>query len=103
MWIDSWYKNGVIYINDLIRENGYKQNSKQLIVQFKNQFCSISGNNTCNYAGRHSVIRLNKNLKLPFIPINIFLLIKSKKGGKDFYTILIRNNDKPIYKAINSD
>ena len=27
--------------------------------------------------------------------LNIFLLIKSKKGGKDFYNILNNNNDKP--------
>ena len=32
---------------------------------------------------------------MPFIPINKFLLIKSKKGGKDFYKILNNNIDKP--------
>ena len=32
---------------------------------------------------------------MPFIPANISLLIKSKKGGKDFYDSLNRNDDKP--------
>ena len=40
-------------------------------------------------------MNFTKNPKMPFIPINIFLLIKSKKGGKDFYNVLNNNNDKP--------
>ena len=41
------------------------------------------------------LILQKKNLKMPFIPINKFLLIKSKKDGKDFYKILNNNIDKP--------
>ena len=36
-----------------------------------------------------------KKLHMPLMPANIHLLIKSKKGGKDFYTILNQNLDKP--------
>ena len=32
---------------------------------------------------------------MPLLPANIHLLIKSKKGGKDFYTILNQNLNKP--------
>ena len=46
-----------------------------------------------DYARTHNILHFTKKLKLPFIPINIFSLIKSKKGGKDFYIILNRNND----------
>ena len=33
---------------------------------------------------------------MPLLPANIHILIKSKKGGEDFYTILNQNLDKPI-------
>ena len=32
---------------------------------------------------------------MPLLPANMHLLIKSKKGGKDFYIILNQNLDKP--------
>ena len=32
---------------------------------------------------------------MPLLPVNIHLLIKSKKGGEDLYTILNQNLDKP--------
>ena len=34
-------------------------------------------------------------MQSPFIPTNIHLLNKSKKGGKDFYTSLCTNTEKP--------
>ena len=34
----------------------------------------------------------------PLLPASKHLLIKSKKGGKDFYTILNKNLDKPTSK-----
>ena len=47
------------------------------------------------YARTHNVISFSKKLHMPLLPANIHLLIKSKKGGNDFYTILNQNLDKP--------
>ena len=97
--IKSWHKKGVIHVNDLVKENGQflsqnefenRYNTKTNFIQFQGIIHAIK-----DYARKHGIINFTKNLKMPFIPINIFLLIKSKKGGKDFYSILNNNNDKP--------
>ena len=86
-------------VNDLVKENGQflsqnefenRYNTKTNFIQFQGIIHAIK-----DYARKHGIINFTKNLKMPFIPINIFLLIKSKKGGKDFYNILNNNNDKP--------
>ena len=48
------------------------------------------------YSRTHNVISFSKKLHMPLLPANIHLLIKSKKGGNDFYTIIDQNLDKPI-------
>ena len=40
-----------------------------------------------------------KDAMLPVIPANITLITKSRKEGKDFCTILNRNEDKPTSQA----
>ena len=47
------------------------------------------------YARTHNVISFSKKLYMPYLSANIHLLIKSKKGGNDFYTILNQNLHKP--------
>ena len=47
------------------------------------------------YARTYNIIRFSKKLHTPLLPASIHLLIKSKKGGKDFYTILNQNSVKP--------
>lgn len=44
---------------------------------------------------RNNVENITKKLEYPIIPNNIALFTNSKKGGKDLYTILNRNDDKP--------
>ena len=99
VWIKSWYKKGVIYINDLVRENGdlCSQDEFERMYNAKTNFIQFQGitNAIKDYARKHNILHFTKKLKMPFIPLNIFFLIKSKKGGKDFYIILNRNNDKP--------
>ena len=73
-------------------ENRYK--TKTNFIQFQGITHAIK-----EYARKHGIINFTKNLKMPFISINIFLLIKSKKGGKDFYNILNNNIDKPTSQS----
>ena len=47
------------------------------------------------YARTHNVISFSKKLHISLLPANIHLLIKPKKEGNDFYTILNQNLYKP--------
>ena len=81
-----------MYINDLISENGefLTQENFERLFNIKTNFIEFQGltNAIKDYARKHGIINFTKKLKMPFIPVNVFLLIKSKKGGKDFYTFL---------------
>ena len=103
VWINNWYKNGVKHINDLISENGefYLREEFERIYNIKTNFVQYQGiiHAIRVYARSHNIIRFSSKLKLPFITVNIYLFIKSKQGGKDFYTVLNRNSDKPTSQA----
>ena len=47
------------------------------------------------YARTYNIISFSKKLRTPLLPASIHLLIKSKKGGKYFYTILNQTLVKP--------
>ena len=47
------------------------------------------------YARIYDIISFSTKPVTPLLPASIHLLIKSKKGGKDFYTILNQNLVKP--------
>ena len=94
----KWYEKNIIYINDLLQDNGtfYKIN------EFKDKFNFEI--NFLEYNGIISVLRqlfrtnnqneLNK-VQAPWIPPKIKYIIKSKKGSKDMYDILKMNNELP--------
>ena len=105
VWINNWYKNGVKHINDLISENGefYLREEFERIYNIKTNFVQYQGiiHAIRAYARSHNIIRFSSKLKLPFIPVNIHLFIKSKQGGKDFYTLLNRNSDINLHPKLN--
>ena len=51
------------------------------------------------YGRRCNIRNFTKQLLCLFIPANITLITKFRKGGKDLYTILNRNEDKPTSQA----
>ena len=100
VWKTNWYKKGITHINDLIAENGefLSQENFETLFNIKTNFIEFQGliNAIKDYARKqYGITNFTKKLKMPFIPMNISLLIKSKKGGKDFYIIFNRNNHKP--------
>ena len=99
VWIKHWYKKGVRFVNDLINENGefYSKDESERIYVIKANFIQFQGlvQTIKVHIRPHNVRSFTKKLQSPFIPTNIHLLIKSKKGGKDFYTILCTNTEKP--------
>ena len=76
VWIKSWYKKGVIYINDLVRENGdlCSQDEFERMHNAKTNFIQFQGITTAikDYARKHNILHFTKKLKMPFIPIDIF-------------------------------
>ena len=87
----------------MISENGefYLREEFERIYNIKTNFVQYRGiiHAIRAYARSHNIIRFSSKLKLPFIPVNIHLFIKSKQRGKDFYTVLNRNSDKPTSQA----
>ena len=51
------------------------------------------------YARRNDVENFTKKLEYPIIPNTIALFTKSKKGGKIFYIILNKNEEKPTSQS----
>lgn len=101
IYIKEWYEKGIWYINDLLHENGrfYTQ------YEFENKYNLKT--NFIQFAGIIKALKtLFKDIKiidvkkssLPIIPKDIKLLLKSLKGGSDFYYILNKNEEKPTSK-----
>ena len=104
VFIKDWFDKGIIYIGDLLDTN----------LNFKTQTdIQEKYNITLNFLTYHSLIRAVKSFvktdKLqdfeqtlyPVYPQNIRLFFKSKKGAKDMYNVLCKNDDiKPtaLYK-----
>ena len=99
--IKNWCSKGIVWINDIVKNNGNIYTEKELKDTF---------NIKTNFLEYQSVIRpikqyikskhliLNQKLQSPFIPNNIEPIIKSKKGTHDLYSILNCNSDEPTSK-----
>ena len=103
LWIKTWYQKGLLYVNDLLAENGNfysqtdierKYNIKTNFVQFQGMIQAVK-----LYARRNYVENFTKKLEYPIIPNTIALFTKSKKGGKIFYIILNKNEEKPTSQS----
>lgn len=94
----SWYKKGIRFLNDLIKENGefytYDEFRERTEIQL----------NTIQYHGTIRAIKAylkvnNINIthkeKYPFIPSHILPFLKQLTGSKIMYHILNQNNEVP--------
>ena len=99
IYIKKWDQQGIKSINDLIHENGefLSQDEFEHTYNIKTNFVQFLGLKQAimAYARTYNIISFSKKLHTPLLPASIHLLIKSKKGGKDFYTILNQNLVKP--------
>ena len=99
IYIKEWDQKGVKNINDLVHEIGdfFTQDEFEHTFNIKTNFVQylVLKRAIVAYARTHNVINFSKKLHMPLLPANIHLLIKFKKGGNDFYTILNQNLDKP--------
>ena len=99
IYIKKWDQQGIKNINDLLHENGefLSQDEFEHTYDIKTNFVQFLGLKQAimAYARTYNIISFSKKLHTPLLPASIHLLIKSKKGGKDFYTILNQNSVKP--------
>ena len=95
----KWDQEAVKNIKDLVHDNGefFLQDEFEHTFNIKTNFVECLGLKRAimAYARTHSIAIFSKKLHMPLLPANIHLLIKSKKGGKELYTIQNPNLDKP--------
>ena len=99
-YIKEWDQKGVKNINDLVHENGdfFTQDEFEHTFNIKTNCVQYIGFKRAivAYARTHNVISFSKKNYIRHYCLQRYpFLIKSKKGGNDFYTILNQNLDKP--------
>lgn len=98
IYLKTWFKKGVRYINDLVNENG--------IFYEQAEFTEKTGiqTNFIQYNGLiQSIKQYFKQLKIeishrepsPFIPSHIYPILKHSKGSKDMYYLLNKKHETP--------
>ena len=97
LYLPSWYKHGIYCVGDIVDSGGKIQS----IDQLKNIY-GLNVNVLDYYRVKLSVqglIKKNKfddnfNYKRPVHPFHLKVLMKSKKGCRDFYDVLISDSTK---------
>lgn len=92
----NWYEHGIRFISDFFNTDGSFYTLENLRNQYKIkinflQYQSIKASlkaMLCTYN-----IEVNEKLVLPVLPYYLQIILKSKKGTKDFYDILIVNKE----------
>ncbi|XP_053387493.1 uncharacterized protein LOC128551109 [Mercenaria mercenaria] len=99
----SWYKNGLFYVNDIINQNGVIYTLKELEekLNIKLNFLQYIGFKASLTSYKSKIPKITGVTKLtyPIRPPIINLFFKSTKGCSDFYNILNKNNDVPTSKG----
>lgn len=98
IFYNAWYKKGIKFVNDLIKQNGIFYSYEDFI-----EYTGIKPN-TLQYHGTIRAIKeylktidpniVNKE-RCPFIPSHILPLLKQEKGSRIMYDILNKNDDIP--------
>jgi len=102
IFLKHWCGRGIFLINDIIKYNGHFYSENEIKEIFKIQ---------TNFIEYHSLItvikkflktanyNLNKEkLHGPILPNHVSIILKSKKGTKDFYDIFNQNKEVPTSK-----
>ena len=101
IFFTNWYKNGVTFINDFVKNNG----DFYSLIEFKNKYNIKT--NFIQYNGLINAIKellcknnviLNKNCTRPIIPPIYSLIVRTKNGCQDMYKILNHNTEQPTSK-----
>lgn len=99
--IKNWYGKGIIWVADLINENGrfYTENELKDIYGLKTNFIEYQTiTKPIKQYMKAKQINLFDTTEYPLFPYYITLLMSSKKGTKDVYPIFNNNSDVPTAK-----
>lgn len=97
VFYSDWFKKGIVYINDVLDENG-----KFLSFEYIKQKFGVSGN-VMKYNSIISAVRKagkqfihgDYKIQQPFVPSIIRTFLKNARGTHDMYSILIKNDVIP--------
>ena len=101
IFYDSWYRNGVRFVNDLLKENGEFYNIQEFseIYGIKMNYLQYWGTlNAIKTYLRKEKIALTKKSPNPFIPSHILPIKQNKQGARKMYDILNTNDEIPTGK-----
>ena len=93
VFYEDWFRKGICFVNDIMSEDGKFLSIDQLEEKFnisKNIMKFNSIISAVKHAGKQNVYNSYK-LLTPFIPSFVKTILKSKRGTKDMYLLLIRN------------
>ena len=101
IYYTNWYKKGIKYINDLIKEDGEFYTLEEFI-----ETTGIQTNHLQYYGTLRAIklylkyvnVKINSKNQNPIIPNHIHPLLKQKKGSQAMYHILNQNKDIPTGK-----
>ena len=101
IYYDTWFRKGVRFINDLIKENGAFLDQEEFSEIFRIQtnylqFWGITG--AINTYLKNIDTTLTHRSQTPFMPSHIAPIIKSKQGARVMYNILNHNDEIPTAK-----
>ena len=93
----DWYRKGICYINDLVDEDGKYLSFEKLKDKFNINGNVMMYNSIISSLKQVEKMFLPENFKLtcPFIPSFMRTICRSKKGTKDMYSVLIKNEIIP--------
>ena len=97
VFYEDWFRKGICFVNDIISIDQLeaKFNISKNIMKFNSIISAVK------HAGKQNVYNSYK-LLTPFIPSFVKTILKSKRGTKDMYLLLIRNNIVSIGQTIFS-
>ena len=101
IFYDSWYRNGVRFVNDLLKEKGEFYNIQEFseIYGIKMNYQQYWGTlNAIKTYLRKEKIALTKRSLNPFIPSHILPIKQNKQGARKMYDILNTNDEIPTGK-----
>ena len=101
IYLKTWHEKGILYINDLINEDGTLFTYEEFINKFhlNANFLEFEGllQSIKALFWKHNIGRSTK-LHYPWIPNNIVDILREKTGSKRMYNILRMNSHYPNSK-----
>lgn len=93
----DWFHNGILYVNDIVSENGDFYTLDELHEKFSINRDVMKYNSIISALKKRARHFTNDYIKIcgPLVPSVLMVFLKSPKGTKDMYCILNKNDSIP--------